>query len=135
TQLDAAVVTRYLDALERKIRAVNERLAEMNVKDLRLSSTHHLTGKEQRFMQALFTNRPRRELLHAFMPLAAALLADDLYGPLRKGLGLVANLGAILLPVRFRATWLTRMLHNSALRRTVQTLYEGGTDKRMPTAS
>jgi glycosyltransferase involved in cell wall biosynthesis len=121
TQINASVAVRYLDALDRKTDAANKRLAELGV-DTRLSAARHLNGIEHRFMQALFAGHPRGDLLRAFVPLAKALLADDLYGPLRKTLGMVANLGAIALPVQHRAAWMTKMLHPAGVRWILQPL-------------
>lgn len=122
TRIDAAAVARFLDALNRKTHAVNERLMELNV-DTRLSAARHLNGMEHRFMQSLFTECPRGELLRAFVSLARAILADDLYHPLRKALGIVASLGAIALPVQQRAAWMTKLLHPAGVRRALHGLH------------
>ena len=121
TRIDADGVARYLDALERKTDAANKRLEELGM-DTRLSAARHLNGIEHRFMQALFAGHPRGDLLRAFVPLAKALLADGLYGPLRKAWGIVINLGAIALPVQHRAAWMTKMLHPAGVRRILQSL-------------
>ena len=62
-------------------------------------------------MLALFEGRPRRELVQQFEALSRSFLADDLYTPARKALGLVALGLAIAVPAPWRVAWL-----NAALR-------------------
>ena len=118
--LNEAVTMRRLDALRRKNDAVNARLAELAVAGRHVVLEDNLNFREQAFMQALFTGAPRRSLLKAYRPLRHALLADDLYGPLRKVGGLVAYGAAIVLPVAARTPWLNRILGARGLRRVLQ---------------
>ena len=118
--LNEAVMTRSLDALRRKNEAVNARLAELGVAGPHLALEDNLNFHEQAFMQALFTGVPRRELLKAYRPLRRALLADDLYGSLRKAGGLAAFGTAIVLPVAARTPWLNRILGARGLRRVLR---------------
>ena len=115
--LNEAVTTRSLDALRRKNDAVNARLTELDGAGQTLALADNLNFHEQAFMQALFTGVPRRTLLKAYRPLRRVLLADDLYGPLRKVGGLVAFGTAIVLPVAARTSWLNRILGARGLRR------------------
>lgn len=116
-RLDPAVVARSLDALARKNDAVNQRLADLGVEGKPLALTDHLNYHEQRFMRALFEGAPRRVLLRGYGRLARALLADDLYGLLRKTVGLAAYGTALVLPVAARTAWLDRLLGACGLRR------------------
>lgn len=120
TRLDQAVVTRSLDALHRQNDAVNQRLAHLGVAGEPLALEDHLNYREQCFMLALFEGERRRTLLRDYRRLAGALLADDLYGPLRKAAGLAAYAASILLPVRTRPAGLTRMLVAPGPRRLLQ---------------
>jgi hypothetical protein len=127
-------VERYLDALDRKTRAVKERLGELGMPDVHLLMARHLNGQEHGFMEALFADSPRTELLRAYVLLAKAVMADDLYPPLRKVLGLVAYAGAIMLPLSARAAWLSALLGGMGLRSAIRGLYSYPTNKNVPTA-
>ncbi len=117
---DRAVAVRRLDALRRRTEAVNARLAALGVAGPPMALSHNLNYREQTFTLALFDAAPRAALLRAYGPLARALLADDLYGPPRKVLGLVAYATAILLPAAARPAWLTRLLLAPGPRRLLQ---------------
>jgi len=123
SHLDQAVVTQSLDALKRTCHAVNQRLTDLGVEGEPLALEDNLNYHEQRFMLALFEGAPRRVLLRAYRRLARALLADDLYGPLRKVVGQAAYGTAIFLPVAARTAWLNRMLGARGLRRMLPTLH------------
>ena len=130
--LDQAVVTQSLDALKRKYHAVNQRLTDLGVDGEPLALEDNVNYHERRFMLALFEGAPRRVLLRAYRRLAKALLADDLYGPLRKVVGQAAYGTAIFLPVAARTAWLNRMLGARGLRRVLPTVHrmKGRIDNR-----
>ncbi|MFQ5568341.1 MAG: glycosyltransferase [Rhodothermales bacterium] len=115
-RLDRAVYARHLDALRRIIEAVNQRLTELQVPGPLLSIDANLNYREDAFSLALFDGEPRRALWRAFVPLARALLADDLYAFPRKALGIVAFGTAVLLPARLRPSWLRHALDGFGLR-------------------
>ncbi len=123
--LNKAVTERFLDALRRKHEAVNARLAELGMPERRFALEDNLNFHEQSFMQALFDGAPRRSLLRAYRPLRRALLADDLYGALRKIGGLAAFGTAIVLPVSARTAWLNHTLGARGLRRLLQGRQKG----------
>lgn len=115
-RLDAATTARHLDALHRKIDAANERLGALGLGPP-LDLARNLNAREHAFLRDLFAGMPRRRLAASFVDLARALLADDLYRPARKALGLFAYAGALLLPTAARPAWLTHMLAAPTLRR------------------
>ena len=121
-QLNQAVTERSLDALRRKNEAVNARLTELGMPARHFALEDNLNFHEQTFMRALFAGVPRRSLLHAYARLRHALLADDLYSPLRKVGGLAAFGTAIVLPVAARTPWLNRILGARGLRRVFRVL-------------
>ncbi len=120
--LDRAVVTQSLDALQRKNHAVNQRLADLGVAGQPLALADNLNYHEQRFMLALFEGAPRWALLRAYVRLVRALLADDLYPPLRKAGGLAAFATSMFLPARTRPAWLTGLFYAPGPRRWLRLL-------------
>ena len=101
---------------------MNQRLADLGVAGKPLVLADNLNYHEQRFMLALFEGAPRRALLRAYVRLARALLADDLYHPLRKGGGLAAFATSMFLPARTRPACLTRLLYAPGPRRWLRPL-------------
>ena len=120
--LDAAVARRHLDARRRICAAVNARLRTLVPDAEPLTLMRHLNVHEHRATLCLLEGAPCDVLWAALGRLGRGLLRDDLYHPVRKVLGLVAYGLAPLVPVRWRAAWLSHVLHARPLRRGLELL-------------
>ncbi|MEZ4702623.1 MAG: glycosyltransferase [Rhodothermales bacterium] len=112
----ADVSARHLDGLARIERAVNAWLDANDAGGARLSTRAHVNAVEHRRWRTLLADDAERMPLSRF---AGTLWRDDLYGKKRKLAGLIAGAGGVVVPRRWRASWLQWMLGDGGFRRRI----------------
>lgn len=121
---DEKTFRRLLESESHAIEGVNRRLTELGRLQYRLDESRNLNCMQSRFGLALFTDQTRRQLARAYLPLAAALLRDDMYNLPQRLLGILVYGVALLLPRPWRSTWLTRALVPNRFKSRIQGLFE-----------
>ncbi|MDZ4701668.1 MAG: glycosyltransferase [Rhodothermales bacterium] len=98
---------RHLEGLARIHRLANAWLAEHRPGSAPLLREAHINAVEHLRWRALLVDGAEVMPLWRF---ARALWRDDLYGPRRKLAGLIAGAGGVVIPRRWRASWLQCIL-------------------------
>jgi glycosyltransferase involved in cell wall biosynthesis len=117
---------RAMGGFTRLIAGVNSRLPELRPDLAPLRVEDNLAYLESRLQADLFGATPRAELARTFATYARRVVRDEIYGSARKALSLVFMGGAILVPSRLRARWLTLGLTHSRPKELIRRLVRRG---------
>ncbi len=107
---DAQLSQKYVDGVVRVHQAVKETVARKGLAFPPFQAQKHLTHNEHQFMARLFSERSISALWSGYQTLVGQIKADDLYPAKRKLAGIAVLGTAMLLPLKLRAGWVSKLM-------------------------
>jgi glycosyltransferase involved in cell wall biosynthesis len=125
TRLTTDIVASELKFTAKQLDGVNRRLNEIGISHIHLDENQSVLFRQRQLALSLLDGTRWARVASAYTRLVPALVADDLYRPSQKLLGMLVYAGALFLPVRLRSWWLSTALAHNTIKLRLQQARKG----------